>query len=1440
MNKTGKKIIASFLAMSFILTYIPAEIVLANYQSLVNDIDVADRTPNGATASTLDIVWRTPTPSTKPDNNAVSGDADSPHLPTAYRIKWRNGTESEAYGNNVIEEPHEAGKTSYLKTINPTLDKDSIYSFKVDPYHLHTYPDADGRTYQSEAPVVSGEPAEALHMTDITVSTESVAGGFKVTWGNPTYMGANIFNGYRLYYTPRTTSTFPTNAPSINMYLDDEDVIFNKDGTITYTFETSNVSVGELYSLKIEPLYEGNPIRLNGRDSVVVRDKTYPFSYTDYTTHEFRVDDAYVKPALYLKEEGTDKIKLYWNPISSTSGTVSKIEIYEYPADNENDGRVVGIIAQESATSINEWVLPKPDQYTSYKIVITFKSGTKMESNKVFYDPAFTDFEPYKPIIHFVETDESVPNFVMYWQAFLRKPYNADEEAQVLPKYNNLYNDKNLSYKIWVTDDLNNLSNSYFSQYYIEEKDAESYSSTEVTIPNTSDKTLDYYTTINGYYSFENEVAELKPLEGNKIYYIKIQATRKGTLEKSEEEYYSIYIPPNGDIVINPITMGTPPLRIAKDKEGAELITDNSITITWDTMWFEVYDEKNDAWSSVIGVNDKNEIVYGKDALALENPDNILELYTPFDTSIDIATTKSMVEDFLTERGVDLTGNPVTVRKMDISKSKYELFTAQYNYVEDQGGYETYYETITDSELWYDIQGDGTTNPTYKVTSEQAPEEGDLKPNTPYLIYMRTYTLDKDGNKIYAYNPAYVVGNTTDTPTDIIIVPPSQMLEAVTSTETSVTFRFEYTDGFKYTLRYSEKTSDYSDGGIEIDSKTLLENGELKIVDDVTYVYYTIENLFPETTYYAWLSARNGDNISDWSLPASISTLELVKPKPPKGLGPMGLDNVKIINEDAGTNYVPIAEDYIIMEWLRLYEDTELPKTGIISDDTGFGEEILLNKNIVNSYGVKFNSLEANKRYYFRVKSVKTAVKQGDGSAVIYYSYIISKADNPDFIDAEEFEVPPLDFVAEDGKCIIVESEWGGTVSIVSGKSDSEYDGDFDPELFPLPENDYEIIYDSSTGELSYILRGPGLDSNGIPNNGSDQRFISKVINDHIYDYAIDLSQYNGTDVSKARVVIPYSIIKALEDQKVTMTVKTGNMYTKFDLGIFTDAIKQNNLTVNKNTKAEVYIKDINNLGSLLKTGESYVSNPQNIAFRVITDTRTVDIKTVQKPVTVSMAIDNRYLVNDKNVAMYSQLNGVTNSWTPATSKYNYATNKFSYDTKNLGNFSVISKPITNSIINADANQVDNLYSVNTVINVTDMGTYNPNAFISANQFNNIIWAVIKDSPTVSMNKTLDQTAYTELGRGKMLVSGVYVTREKGIASLARLYELKTKEAIVPVNALSAQGFSDYASVSSEYQQGVNKAIEIGMISGSQIRPRANMTFGEFMDMLELVVLDKK
>ncbi len=1437
MNKKFKKVISSLLVLSFVLTYIPMDIVLANYQSLVTSMSIANRTPKGSRTSVIDVSWSQPTTSTKEDTSASDGKVA--HTPEGYNIYYRNGTKREAYNTNNMK--NHTDTTQLTDTINAPLADNSIYSFYVDPYHTHQSPDINKGSYL--APKEPGTIVESLNLTDITVSSESVNGGFKLTWGNPTYMGSNVFNGYILYYVPQTSSSnasINTNtAPSITMKLDDKDVVYNADGTVTYTFETSNVVVGQKYSLKIEPLYNNSPIRLSTSTSkiITVNGKDYQFAHTDSTTHEFRYDGAYVKPSLYIREEGTDKVRLYWNPISSASGsTVRTIEIFSYINDDPSQEVLIGTLAGTSATSINNWLVNTPDTLTSYKIVITYSDGTKMESNKAYYDPAFNDFDPYKPIIHKVvpDTSSSISNFTMFWQAFLRKPYNDVEESLVIPKYKNLYNDTELSYKIWVTDDLNNLDDNYFQQYYILDDQASSFKSSDLTVDGKS--TLAYSTNISQYYTYENGEALLKNIEGNKIYYIKILATRNGTLEKSEEEYYSIYFPPTGDLTLTPLTMGTPPLRIAKDENGAEIVTDKTIDITWDKLWFEVYDEVTEQWYSVVGKDDNGNIVFGKAALSLENKNNILELYSPFDTSQTLETAKTTINAFL---GV----NDIPTRKMDISTSKYEIFTVQYNYLEEQGGYETYLETIKDSELWQPVTGTGT-NPKFTVSTEQAPNTGNLSSNTAYVVYMRTYTLDSEGNRVYAYNPSYVVGNTTETPGDLVIVPPAQIIEAVSSTSSSVTFRWEYDASFTYKFKYSFKITDYPAGGIEVPHETLLADGELRTVNDKTYLYYTIESLFPETVYYGWVNATNGKNVSDWSTPASIQTLVLETPVAPKGLGPMGSENVKVINDNNQTSYTAIAEDYIIIEWTRLFKDTEIPESGISNDDKDYGDEILLDSYITNTYGVKFNNLNANERYYFRVKSRIIATKNEDGTAQIGYNYIISMADNEDFLDAREFQVPFNEAVDNGVDVIIKESEWSSTVSLVTGKSDSEYDGDFDPNLYPLPETDYELIYDSVTGELTYVFRGPGVDSTGKPNNGSDQRFISKVINDKIYDFSVDLTKYNGINVPKSKVEIPYSIITALQKQKVTLTFKTDNMYTKINLNTFSDAVKQQKITgLNKNTKAIISFEDKTNLYGLLGTGQSYVSTPQSVSLKLVTDNRTAEINTLQTPINVALAIDNRFLAQDKNVGMYKQVNGNTANWTPTYSKYNSANNKFYYDTKNTGTFTVISKDVpvaTNTGSTSSVSAENALYSVNSAINITDLTYFNPSTLITANQFNNIVWAVANNGTSVAMNKTLDQTAYTGLGRAKLLVSGSYVTREKGLASIARLYELKTKEAVAPVSKLSEQGYSDYAKVDSAYSQGVNKAIDIGLVSGSTIRPKDNMTLGEFMTMIEAVVLDQK
>ncbi len=1442
MNKTLKKIISSFLIIGLVLSYIPTDIVFANYQSYVTDLTIGNTTTKVGNNKIL-LNWSMPAISTTPDTGAIITDQEALHEPEGYNIFYRNGSAKQAYSDANKKNVTDVSSDILSYTFTDAMKDNSIYSFYVEAYHTHRKitDAANNLTTSYVAPKEkNGTNLEVLSLSNITISeVNSLNGGFEVTWGNPTYMGANVFSGYRLYYTPDTDSTINTDtSPFISMSVDSPDATLNSAaGTIKYTFAIPDVIVGQEYSIKIEPLYNSIPFRLKGLagNEITINGQDYMFAYPD-KNYEFRFDGAYVKPSLYIKQEGTDNIRLYWNPISSTSGTVSSIKIYSSTSTSEEETWLnIGTIASSSATSINSWLLPTPNTLTKFKIVIEFDNGTVMESNLAYYDPSYSEFDPYKPIIHKVETDTTrvVPNFTMYWQAFLRKPYNETETAELLSKYK-LYNDTNLSYQIWVTDDLTNLNNNYFTQYVLVDKAASSFKSTDLAVDGGS--TLAYFTTLNQYYSFVDGVAELKSLEGNKIYYIKIMATRDGTLETSEAEYYSIYLPPTGDIDINPLTMGTPPLRIAKDNDGADIITDKSITVEWDTVWYEVYDKSNDTWHGVVGKDDSGNIVYGKAAMQLENQDNVLYLYDSEVSAMALEGAKEFIESFL---GIGDTDDLPT-RRMDITGSNYEIFTVQYNYLEEQGGYEQFYSTIADSEKWKTISPNvADTNLTYEVTTEQAPSSGELLPNTSYVVYMRTYTIDSNGNKIYAYNPSYVVGNTTEKPTDVIVTPPAQFLEAVSSTAMSATFRWEYSSAFNYTLKFSNKTQDYTEGGLTIESDEIKENGVIKIEGNKTYIYYTINNLFPETTYYAWVNAKNGKLVSDWSAPASIATLELETPRVPTGLGPMGTENVKIINEANDTTYTPLGEDYIIIEWNRLYYDTELPASGIVADDKGYGEEILYNELFTNSYGVKFNSLNANTRYYFRVKSRLIAIRQSDGSAELKYAYVISMADNEDFIDAIEFEVPASGVEHNGIDVIVKESKWSNTVSLFSGKSGNEYDGDFDPELYPLPEEDYEIIY--SNGELQYIFRGPGLDSSGMPNNGVDQRFISTVINDKIYDFSVDLSRYKGEDVAKSKVVIPYSIISALNSQKVTLTMKTGNMFTKVDLAMFSDAIKNQNISgVNKNTKAEISFVDNPNMAGLLTYGQAYVSTPQLIKVSLITDTRTVQVTALQRPIDIGMYIDNRYLTQDKNVGMYKQIGGSASDWASVPSTYDKATNKFAHSTKSLGTFTVISKDVpTFTGNNTSPGDVDTMYSVNSSINITDMPYYNPATTITANQYNNIVWAVVKDNTQVTMNKTLDQTAYTELGRGKLLVSGTYVTREKGIAVMARLYELKTGEAIVPASTLANQGYSDSSSVGSDYTNGVNKAIELGMVSGSKIRPSENMTFGEFMSMLEFVVLDK-
>ncbi|MFV0503410.1 MAG: fibronectin type III domain-containing protein [Lachnospirales bacterium] len=1385
-------------------------------------------------------------PSAKGDAYNAQGYVESTGLfGRNYTLQWRNTTAGKSYNqtDKIVFPPTVDGSTEIAAetetyTYDGPLDGGSIYSYKVVPNHRHRllvgYDNNGDAVYEWANAEYSDieKDSEYLYLTDIGVNADkSTPNSFTVTWSNPTYDGKNVFDGYRLTYAigGDEVDKVPT-VPFSDVAIDDSKLVFNSNGTVTYTFDASDIEIGRMYALAIEPLVNGSPLRETINAKVNIDGVNYPIAFS---SREYRANNAYVRPELYLTAEGTDRIRLYWDDLSSSGSTITRITVQERPEGTElwTD---LGTIEGLSASTVNFWYADYPKYPMEYRIIIEYAGDPSYSvySNLAYYDPTHNDFDPYRPIIHNATTDST--SFEMFWQAFLRDPYTDEEVAAALEEYNNQFLDENLSYRIWVTDDAKNLYDARFEESYLFEEPATSFNSEDYPLSSKTN-TLVYKTTINNYVSMVNGATKFMPLEDNKVYYIKILAIRDKTGEVSEYEYYSVFIPKEGEIIIDPLTMGTPPLRIKEDDNGVAEITTETYTIEWDGYYYEAYDEKTDNWYAIIGVDKNGNIVYGKDAEKLDDRSKVLYLYDEKFTNLSLANAKKAIQNTLITLGAkNEEANLLPVRDITIDGVNYEIYTAEFNHVEESGGYNPYYESIVNEE-WTSITPtvDGQEL-NYIVTDSNAPTPGKLNEDTLYITYLRMY-IEKDGKRLYADEPSHVMATTLKDRGDIIVVPTAVYLEISDYTDTEITVKWEYSQGLDYELKYSELPSDYTAGGISVDNETLEKDGKIVVENGKEYIYYTIKGFFPDTEYYFWIRSYNGNATSDWSSPENCRTLDMIAPNSPRGLGPISKDSMEIVNKENGLELMPIDMDYIIVEWLRVGADKNENIVGITDAGEGNGNQYIGANGMVSTFGAKFNALIGNKEYYFRAKTRRTITKEGMGVGSETYSYIVEVADNKNFTDSIQIEVPYYGLVEEGPNLRTKDSHWSESIRLRTGSDPNEYDGDINPDLYPLPEEDFDITIED--GKLIYEFKHGETGADGKPNYNADQRFIAKVIDQGLYDYAIDLTAYNGKHYKEREVRIPFSIVDALGEYKTTLSVKADNIIAKFDMGNFQKISKNNNLNFGRGSTINLNFNEDTAKDIKLLENEYYSSKAQKINATMNMPDRTHEISALPSKMNVEMILSNRYTVYEDNLKSY-KLDGTGTKWSTLPSEYNITENRYTFDTSAMGTYSVIGKGIGKLAENSVETNLDDYYTVNTFINIEDINVYEPDKEIFANQFNNIIYGVVKNSSSVKINQSVNNTALQELGRSKLLVSGSYVTREVGIASLVRLYELKTG-AVSEKTSLKESGFEDISTVDDKYKVSLEKAINIGFLDNDEnIEGKSNMKMNDFMYMLAIVLQD--
>ncbi|MBR1442656.1 MAG: hypothetical protein IJ583_03895, partial [Firmicutes bacterium] len=260
--KLFKRVAAFALSCSLIFGSVPLDTAFANYQKYITNLTIS-YVPTTGFEYPISFNWTLPTTwSTLTDTSTEDGDVY--HEPEGYRISRANTTAKEST-YTVIDEVAQPDANS--ANIKESLVSGSIYAYRVIPYHRHTKAGASGASTKIDAPYESSVSLETvLFMTDIQVEAAGAGSELTVTWDNPQFQGANLFTGYRLYYQ-RGGEQVTTFNNYRDVVITDPDLISISDTSrsgvkrLRYTFSDPNIVQGEVYAVKVEPLYKNGEVR---------------------------------------------------------------------------------------------------------------------------------------------------------------------------------------------------------------------------------------------------------------------------------------------------------------------------------------------------------------------------------------------------------------------------------------------------------------------------------------------------------------------------------------------------------------------------------------------------------------------------------------------------------------------------------------------------------------------------------------------------------------------------------------------------------------------------------------------------------------------------------------------------------------------------------------------------------------------------------------------------------------------------------------------------------------------------------------------------------------------------------------------------------------------------------------------------------------------------
>jgi hypothetical protein len=592
--------------------------------------------------------------------------------------------------------------------------------------------------------------------------------------------------------------------------------------------------------------------------------------------------------------------------------------------------------------------------------------------------------------------------------------------------------------------------------------------------------------------------------------------------------------------------------------------------------------------------------------------------------------------------------------------------------------------------------------------------------------------------------------------------------------------------------------------------------------------------------YHFWIRTVNPQGrYSVWSNPVSERTLDIIPPVPPTAIRVASRTSLQAYNTENSTNLATGEPNQLILEFLRIFNDLNNPAPGPAQtgyDVTGGLARWLASPSLRTTYMTFFDELLPNRLYYVRVSTILTVTRGDSPTGIVRaYSYRMQIAITDEFLDPIEIILPSLQpYIETPGQMRRAESEWSEVFWFRSGASDDEYDGDVNADLFPLPDRDWEITYDRDTSTLTFRFRTNQIDETGARDHNVDQRFISRLVQQRVFTYRLNMSTYNYQPVANAVVEVPYSILQAFYERQIAMEITMDNVVVSFTPGSLATPEALALAGVGPDTTARLMIYSGTPGAPALNLGDSYASVPRQIAAQVVTPARTINFDNFAQPLELTFRLEHQAMLMEHNVALFTTT-PITQGWQRMDASHSPITGDLTINAYRVGNFAAIAQAGPAQIMPQHPSR-DAFLRVTSAITITDMPAFNPNEAVTGNVFNNMVAAVANGRNTVAVYSAVSRADTTSLTRARLFVPGDVVSREAAIASLVTVYERRTGAAVRPADGSAPP---DLASASAANHLALIKASYLGFFTGNA-RPTEALTMGDFMTMLDIIILDAR